>query len=461
MPWNVQTNVWNNNIATATTFIDPNPIGVTETQYAQERFLNVSTARANPNFRLTGNFNKLDTNGGGQISRGYIRRSDIDAADPTSEYRLYFMYNPEVISRSYIAYLDQQSLDPFNALYGSNNMVAPPGILDFSFELFFDRQIEVATDPNHPGIKVDYDYFDIVVRGVVPDSSENGNAIPDNGIMMINPKNVTVVFGSDLSVQGRPYNASVSFDKFNNRMTPTRMRLSIALKAFYIGPVQTVPNYAQFSSEGVYTATIPYDETIKYTVSYETAKTEPLKLNTESSSFNAMFNTASTNSSGQAIGSAGEPPAEIPRGPFELRIMRTSNTQAATPDPTVPVIQLSGQQIIQLLVAQNCPIEGAVFLWALAKRESGFVANVAGINNNGSTDVGLWQINDVNWGGATAQQMADPWVNVTTAMRLSNGGTSFVPWQTSGNYSTPDGSHLNGVNMDEAYAFFRENGYPV
>ena len=461
MPWNVETNVWNKNLATPTTFIDPTPIGVTETQYAQERFLNVSTAKANPNFRLTGSFNKLTDVGEGPIRRGYIRRSDIDPADPTSEYRLYFMYNPEIIRRSYIAYLDQQSLDPFNALYGSNNMVAPPGILDFSFELFFDRHIEVATDPNHPGVKVDYDYFDIVVRGVVPDSNENGNAIPDNGIMMVNPKNVTVVFGADLSVQGRPYNASVSFDKFNNSMTPTRMRLSIALKAFYIGPVQTVPNYAQFTSENVYKATIPYDETVKYTVSYETASTNRLTLNSESSEFTSLFNTGSSNSSGQYTGPAGEPPADIPRGPFELRVMRTSNTQTATPDPSIPVIQLSGQQVIQLLVAQNCPIEGAVFLWALAKRESGFIANVAGINNDNSTDVGLWQINSTNWNGASGQQMADPWTNVSTAMRLSNGGTSFLPWQTHGVYNVYDGSHTEGVDMEEAYTFFLENGYPV
>jgi hypothetical protein len=371
------------------------------------------------------------------------------------------MYNPEIIRRSYIAYLDQQSLDPYNALYGSNNMVAPPGILDFSFELFFDRQIEVASDPNHPGIKVDYDYFDIVVRGVVPDSNENGNAIPDNGIMMVNPKNVTVVFGSDLSVQGRPYNASVSFDKFNNKMTPTRMRLSIAIKAFYIGPVQTVPNYAQFVSENVYTATVPYDESIKYTTTTQEVSTTQLKLNTESSAFTSLFSTPASNASGQYSGPAGTPPADIPRGPFGLRIMRTSNNTLATPDPSIPAIELTGQQIISLLAAQGCPKEGAAFLWALAKRESHFVANVAGINDNNTTDVGLWQINSCNWAGASGEQMADPWTNVSTAMRLSNNGTSFIPWQTSGNYSTPDGSHLKAVDMDEAYAFFNENGYPI
>jgi hypothetical protein len=269
------------------------------------------------------------------------------------------------------------------------------------------------------------------------------------------------VFGSDLSVQGRPYNASVSFDKFNHRMTPTRMRLSIALKAFYIGPVQTVPNYAQYTSEATYTATIPYDESIKYKTVTQTVSTEPLKLNTESSSFQSLFNTASSNSSGQYTGPAGEPPAEIPRGPFGLRIMRTSNTQSATPDPSIPIIQLTGQQVLNLLSAQRCPVEGAAFLWALSKRESGFIANVAGINNNGSMDVGLWQINDVNWQGLSGEQMADPWTNVTTAMRLSNNGTSFIPWQTSGNYSTPDGSHTKGVNMLEALQFFNENGYAV
>lgn len=434
---------------------DSLPDAVTEAQYAREQFLATAQGLANPQFKLTKRHNPLIDLPGG-IRRGYIRRSDIDASDPTSSYRLYFMYNPSVIQRSYMAYLDQQALDPGNALFGSNNMAAAPGIVDFTFELLFDRHLEVASNPGHPGTKVDYDYFDLVVRGVVPDSGDTGNAIPDNGIMMVNPKNVVVVFGQDLSVQGRPYNASVSFEKFNNRMTPTRLRISIAMKAFYIGPVQTIPNYSLYSTESNVKATVPYDESVTYTATYEQVKFKKLKVGVDT--VPSKFSSSNIQPRTPYSGPIGQNPAGIPRGPFPIRIVRRGY-QSVTSD--VDPVQLSGDQILSLLLAKECPLEGAAFLWALAKRESGFVANICGINTNGSYDVGLWQINDVNWGGIAAEQVADPWTNVDITMRLSAGGTRFVPWQTSGNYSSPDGSHLNGINMDEAYSFFASRGYPV
>ena len=97
------------------------------------------------------------------------------------------------------------------------------------------------------------------------------------------------------------------------------------------------------------------------------------------------------------------------------------------------------------------------------------------MNNNGSTDAGLWKINNGmkrgdngelyqefdGWSGYTIEQICDPWVNATLAMRKSNNGTNFIPWQTTGNYSSPDGSHLNKVNIEEARNFFLENGYQV
>lgn len=260
-----EVNQFNPLVGTPQPMVRAKPDAVTQAQYAQERFFSLSEGRSNPAFRLTSDFNRLaETNGA--IMRGYIRRSDIDPADPTSQYRLYFMYNPETIQRSYIAYLDQQALDPGNSLFGSNNMTAPPGILDFNFELLFDRHIEVSSDPGHPGTKVDYDFFDLVVRGVVPDSGDTGNAIPDNGIMMVNPNNIAVVFGQDLAVQGKAYNASVRFEKFNNRMVPTRLRIGLALKAFYIGPVQTIPNYSMNTNQGAVAATVPYENNIKYKI---------------------------------------------------------------------------------------------------------------------------------------------------------------------------------------------------
>lgn len=473
MPSYVETNGYRNlgvsrsNQANSKVSILNNVVDViSEYQYGLERIASSSQGLSNPPFKLTSSHNHIasslnlkDT----KILRGYIRRASIDASDPTSGQRLYFMYNPESIERNYMAYLDQQALDPYNTMFGSNNMTAPPGILDFSFDLLFDRQLEVATDPNHTGTKVDYDFFDLVVRGVVNDTSNNGNSIPDNGIMMVNPRNVAVVFGPELTVHGRPYNASVSFEKFNNKMTPTRMTISIKLKAFYIGPLQTLPNYSEFTSEGIFSATIPYDENLEYQANYVDT-TDAVLTDTVSSgnTVNAGFSGSFSGSTGSGNGYNGPPgvrPADIPQGPFTLRVVRTSNTNAISSN--VPAVTLSGEQIMELLLAQDCPLAGAVFLWALCKRESGFTCNSAGINDNGTMDAGLWQINQCNWGGTPVEQIIDPWVNVGIAMRLSNNGTRFVPWQRTGNYSTEDGSHVQGVNMDEAYQFFAEHGYQV
>ena len=129
-----------------------------------------------------------------RIQRGYIRRGEVEAGQDISKARLYFMYNPETITRDYVSYLDQTALDPFNTVYQSSNLVAPPSILDFSFSLFFDRQ-EEAMDAEHPGVFVDYQFFDLVVRNVTPDDpNSTGNTLPDNGVMMVNPREITVVF---------------------------------------------------------------------------------------------------------------------------------------------------------------------------------------------------------------------------------------------------------------------------
>lgn len=200
------------------------------------------------------------------ISRGFIRRADpTDANDPTGKYRLRFMYNPEAIQRSYISYLDQQALDPFNTINGSQNKAAAPGILDFSFEMFFDRQIENAQDPAHPGALVDFSYFDLVVRGVVPSANQH---IPDNGIMMVNPRDIVIVFSDQFTVRGRPYNARVSYEKFAHDMTPTRIRITLMVKAMYVGP-QPPALETPSTSEKLYKSTVPY-ESAKVNISYYT-----------------------------------------------------------------------------------------------------------------------------------------------------------------------------------------------
>jgi hypothetical protein len=193
-----------------------------------------------------------------RILRGYIRRAEFEAGNDMSRARLYFMYNPEVITRDYVSYLEQTALDPFNTVFQSGNLVAPPSFMDFSFSLLFDRQ-EEAMAPDHPGVYVDYQFFDLVVRNVIPtDPNQSSNTLPDNGIMMVNPRDITVVFSPQLTVQGRPLNASVSFERFTHRMTPTRMTIQLHMRAVYMGPVKDQVEYKkeEFAAE----ASIPIDE---------------------------------------------------------------------------------------------------------------------------------------------------------------------------------------------------------
>jgi hypothetical protein len=374
-------------------------------QYGIERLNSAREGRANPPFAITSYANRL-AEGQGNIVRGYIRRSDVDPGDVTSNYRLYFMYNPESIQRNYMAYLDQQSLDPYNTLFGSSNSPAPPGILDFSFELLFDRHLEVSSDPTHEGIKVDYRFFDIVVRGVVPDVPTGGNAIPDdNGIIMLNPKNVAVVFGPELVVHGRPYNASVRFEKFNHRMVPTRMTVGITMKVFYIGPVQTVPDFETTPSTAIYSATIPYNESIKYNIDYE----EVAKVEAE-------------NNDGDTTGSFGG------FGGIVDRIIQGSVFYRAG-------VTLTEGEMADLVMASGLRGEAAAFAVAIANKESGFKSD--NYNTDSSTLDDSWGLFQINYyPGAnreedvgTRQQQTIPAHAMRTFLKLSNNGTNFAPWR--------------------------------
>jgi hypothetical protein len=257
------------NRADVPTALMERPVNITqeqfEQQFAYEWFQSgeVTTGNSNPPF-VSGAAGRLipiltdQTGRPARILRGYIRRAQTEAADPSSKARLYFMYNPEMITRDYVSYLEQTALDPFNTVYQSGNLVAPPSILDFSFDLFFDRQ-EEATQANHPGVYVDYQFFDLVVRNVVPtDPNQPSATLPDNGVMMVNPRDITVVFSPQFTVQGRPLNARVTFEKFTHRMTPIRMRISLMMRAVYMGPVRDMTEYRaeEFPPE----ASIPIDE---------------------------------------------------------------------------------------------------------------------------------------------------------------------------------------------------------
>lgn len=235
-------------------FLD-NPTDITHDQYQQQfayewfQSHQGDVGLSNPPFvggsagRLLPMLRDAETGRPARILRGYIRRAGFDDGDDRSRARLYFMYNPEMITRDYVSYLNQSALDPFNTIYGSANDVAPPSFMDFSFSIFFDRQ-EEAMDPDHPGVFVDYQYFDLVVRNVIPsDPNVSNNTLPDNGVMMVNPRDVTVVFSPQITVQGRPLNANVRFEKFTHRMTPTRMTISMTIRVIYIGPVKEMVEY--------------------------------------------------------------------------------------------------------------------------------------------------------------------------------------------------------------------------
>ena len=206
------------------------------TGYSNPPFIGGAAGRLIPSLRSA-------DGGVPRILRGYIRRAQFEAGDDSSRARLYFMYNPETITRDYVSYLDQGALDPFNTVYQSGNLVAPPSVLDFNFELIFDRK-EEAQQVDHPGVYVDYQFFDLVVRNVVPSATDaTSNTLPDNGVMMVNPRDITVVFSPQFTVQGRPLNAQVSFEMFTHRMVPTRMRIALTMRAVYMGPVKDMTEY--------------------------------------------------------------------------------------------------------------------------------------------------------------------------------------------------------------------------
>lgn len=202
-----------------------------------------------------------------RIRRGYIRRANPDPSKAMSTSRLQFMYNPELIMRDYVSYMDQAALDPFNTLYESGNLVAPPSFINFSFELLFDRQIE-NTKPRDrdiykylpQGVLADYQYFDMVVRNVPPWSQAPNSDIPDNGVMMVNPEDITVIFSPELSVQGRPTNARVAFTKFNHKMVPIRMTVNLTMIVTYFGPLKETDPFGLDTNQDIakHEALIPY-----------------------------------------------------------------------------------------------------------------------------------------------------------------------------------------------------------
>lgn len=202
------------------------------------------------------------------IQRGFVRRAARNPANPLSDMSLRFMYNPEKITRQYASYLEQAAIDPFNTVFQSGNLVAPPSIIEFSFSLVFDRQVEATArgpwtskaDWANVGVLHDMAFFDAVLRNVPPGGTPN--TVPDNGVMMVNPEDVTVVFSKDLTVQGKPTNSQVRFTKFLHNMVPVRCEMDITLLINYFGPLREPFGLDARQQIAAYQALIPYNTTL-------------------------------------------------------------------------------------------------------------------------------------------------------------------------------------------------------
>jgi hypothetical protein len=173
------------------------------------------------------------------------------------------MFNPETIKRDYLSYLDQAALDPFNTIYNSGNLIAPPSFINFSFSLVFDRQIQehdIRPESRIPdGVLHDYQYFDIVVRNVPPFTEDS--PFRDNGVMMVNPQEIVVFFSRELVVRGRPTNAAVNFIKFSHNMIPTRMEIELTMIISYFGHEAGLGSGQMEPAppDNIYPALVPYD----------------------------------------------------------------------------------------------------------------------------------------------------------------------------------------------------------
>lgn len=67
----------------------------------------------------------------------------------------------------------------------------------------------------------------------------------------------------------------------------------------------------------------------------------------------------------------------------------------------------------------------------IVSHESGGNANAANYNSNATFDVGLWQINKVNWGGCNGGSApCNTNANLNCAIKVYNGRGNWSPWST-------------------------------
>jgi hypothetical protein len=195
-----------------------------------------------------------------RILRGYMRRFDTNpastdnASDPSKSYkaRLFFMWNPQFIERTYAALEDiQQFLNLTNQANGPvNNEDTQPYLkTEVGFSLVFDRQEEVNRFPNHPGCLVDLAVFDLLSRGGSPAGQMTKEALkalddaggtvaggPSSKSLIFNPGiKIAVIFSPYIVYFGNIIDVRATFEKFSHRMTPTRMTLDLKMRLYAFG----------------------------------------------------------------------------------------------------------------------------------------------------------------------------------------------------------------------------------
>jgi hypothetical protein len=205
-----------------------------------------------------------------------MRRTDIYKLGPStpkdkkaSNARLFFMYNPASIQRTYLqATATADAINPTGDPSGPDQAGVPYlNMTSVTFELLFDRQEEVNRYPNHPGCLIDLAIFDLLSRGGSPgqtttddmavqdakfdataDTSGGGavsvsttgtNQTIDSSNMVLDMTiQIAAIFSPNIVFYGTIMAADAYFEKFSHRMTPIRMRLVLTMRLRGVGAEQ-------------------------------------------------------------------------------------------------------------------------------------------------------------------------------------------------------------------------------
>ena len=178
-------------------------------QLAHEYESGVAGDLANPAFSsgAAGRLNSAITGDGKQpkILRGFIRRANTDITDAVSQARLNFMYNPEEITRQYLSYVGNSPPSTRSTRCISRATSWPRPLCSTSTSTCSStartRRIRWLTIPACSWTTSSSTWW---FATSCPRPAAGSSQVPDNGVMMVNPQQITVVFSPQLTVQGIP-----------------------------------------------------------------------------------------------------------------------------------------------------------------------------------------------------------------------------------------------------------------